>query len=140
MTDDRYVKMTHGKLVQVKQKSRPVRTALNTVWGPVVTDLVSYAALPGKEDMAILGSPTLAALRIKVYDSLGECVRKRKVSVQGVESPNFKECRPVTIAVEALLQCGPGAPEPPDEAVERLVFRESAGSMDPATNFYSGLN
>ena len=54
-------------------------------------DLVSYAVLPGKEDVVILGSPTLAALGINVYDSLGECVRKRYLSVQGVEPPNFKE-------------------------------------------------
>ena len=64
MTDDRYVKMVYGKLVQVKQKSCPVRTALHIVWGPVVMNPVSYAALPGKEDVAILGSPSLAALRI----------------------------------------------------------------------------
>ena len=71
----------------------------------------------------ILGSPTLAALGINVYDSLGECTRKRNLSVQGVESPNFKECRRVSIVVETLLQRDPGAPEPPDEAVEWLVSR-----------------
>ena len=31
MTDDQYVKMADGKLVPVKQKSRPVRTALHTM-------------------------------------------------------------------------------------------------------------
>ena len=71
----------------------------------------------------ILRSPTLATLGINVYNSLGECMRKRNLSVQGVESPNFKECRWVSIAVDALLQRAPGAPEPPDEAVERLVSR-----------------
>ena len=94
-------------------------------------DPVSYAVLPGKENVVILGSPTLAALRINVYDSLEECARKRNLSVQGVESPNFKGCRRASTAVEALLQRGPGAPESPDEAVERLVSRGSDMGMEP---------
>ena len=97
MTNARDVKMAHGKLVQVKRKYGPVRTALYTMWGPVVLDPVSYAVLPGEE---ILGSPTLG---INVYDSLGECARKRNLSVQGVESPNFKEYRRMTITLEVLL-------------------------------------
>ena len=83
--------------------------------------LVRYFS--GQRGRGILGSPTFAALGIDVCDSLGECARKRYLPVQGVESPNFKECRRVSIVVEALLQRGPGAPEPPDEAVERLVPR-----------------
>ena len=43
------------------------------------------------------------------------------LSNQGVESPNFKVFQRVSIAVEALLQRGPGALEPPNESVERLV-------------------
>ena len=121
ITDDQYVKMADGKLVKVKQKSCPVRTALLTMWGPVVIDPVSHAMFLGKEDVMILGSPPLAALGINVYGSLGEYALKRKLSVEGVEPPNFKECRRVSIALEALLQRGPGASEPPDEAVERLV-------------------
>ena len=93
--------------------------------------LVSYAVLPDKEDVVILGSPTLAGLGIKVYDSFGKCVRKRNLSVQGVEPPNIKECRRVSIAVEALLQRGPGTPEPPNEAVERLISRGPDMGMEP---------
>ena len=94
-------------------------------------DLASYAVLPGKEDVVISGSPTLAALGINVYESLGECARNRNLSIQGVESANFKECRRVSIAFEALLQRGPGTPEPPDEAVERLVSRGPDMGMEP---------
>ena len=109
MTDDHYVKMADGKLVLVKQKWYPVRRALNTMWGPGMMDRVSYAILPGKEDVAIVGSLTLAALGTNVYGSLGECARKRNLSAQDVEPPNFKECRRVSIAVEALLQRDLGA-------------------------------
>ena len=70
MTDDQYVKMADGKLVLRKQKSYPVRTALHTMWGPVVMDPVSYAVLPSKEDVVILRSPTLAALGINCTTAL----------------------------------------------------------------------
>ena len=103
----------------------------NVATGGDGSDLVR--CLPGKEDVVILGSPTLVALAINVYDNLGKCARKRTLSLsaQGVESTNFKECRRVSIAVEALLQRGPGAPEPPGEAVERLVSREPDMGMEP---------
>ena len=70
-------------------------------------------------------------LGINAYDNLGECARKRNLSVQGVELPNFKGCRRVNIAVGLLLQRGPGAPEPPDEAVERLISGGPDMGMDP---------
>ena len=135
-TDDQYVKMAPEKLVVVKQKSCPVRTALHTVGVSVVMDPVSYAVLPGKEDVVILGSPTLATLGINVYDNLGECARKCNLSVKGVESTNFKDCRRVSIAVEALLQRGRGAPEPPDKAVERLVYHGPHIGMEPEQEEY----
>ena len=37
----------------------------------------------------------------------------------------------MSIAVEVLLQRGPGAPEPPDEAVEQLVSRGPDMGMEP---------
>ena len=55
-----------------KQRSCPVRTVLHTMLGPVVMDPVSYAVLPGKEDVGILGSPTLTALAINVYNILDD--------------------------------------------------------------------
>ena len=94
-------------------------------------DPVSYTVLPGKEDVLILRSSTLATLGINVYDSLGECARKRNLPAQGVESPNFKECRRVGIAVETLLQRDPGALEPSGEAVERSVSRGPGMVLTP---------
>ena len=66
-----------------------------------------------------------------MYDSLGECAGERNLSVQGLESPKFKECRRTSIAMEALLQRGPGGPEPPDEAGERLVSRGTDMGIEP---------
>ena len=131
MADDQDVKMADGKLVLGKKKSCPARTTLHTMWGPAVIDPVSYAVLPGKEDVVILGNPTLGTLVINVQDSLGECARKRNLSVQGVETPYFKECRRVSIAVKFLLQRDPGSSEPPDEAIEQLVSSEPDVVMEP---------
>ena len=72
MTEGQYVNTTDGKLMQVKQKLCPVKAALHTMWGPVVMDPVSYAVLPGKEDVVIVGSLPLAVLGINVYGSFGE--------------------------------------------------------------------
>ena len=36
----------------------------------------------------------------------------------------------MSVAVKALLQRGPGTPEPPDETVERLVFRRPDIGME----------
>ena len=87
--------------VLVKQKPCPVKRALHTMWGPGLMD-PAYAVLMGKEDAVILGSPTLPALGINVYGSLALYPRKRNLSVQGVESPNSKEGRRVTITVAAI--------------------------------------
>ena len=94
-------------------------------------DPVSYAVSPKKEDVMIMWSPTLATLGSNVYASHGEWARKRTLSVQGVESLNFKECRRVSIAVGAQLQRSPGAPEPSGEIVERLVPRGPDMGMEP---------
>ena len=131
ITDDQYVKMADGKLVVVNQKSCPVRRALHTMWGPGVMGKVSYAVLPGKEDVMVLGSPTLATQGVNLNDSLGEFSLHRNLSVQSVEWPSFKECRRVSIVVEALLQRGLGAPKPPDKAVERLVSLGPDMCMEP---------
>ena len=66
-----------------------------------------------------------------MYDSLGECAGERNLSIQGLELLKFKECRRTGIAMEALLQRGPGGPELLDEAGERLVSRGTGMGMEP---------
>ena len=94
-------------------------------------DPVSHAILSGKYDVGILGSLTFVAQGINVFYSLGRCLRKCNLSVQGVESSNSKEFWRANIAVEVLLQRGPGTPDTPNEAVERLVSREPDTGMEP---------
>ena len=64
-----------------------------------------------------------AALSNRLIGTAEECAHKRNLSVQGGESPIFKQYWLVSIAVEALLQRCPDARETPDDAVERLVSR-----------------
>ena len=78
-----------------------------------------------------LGEPDSCGLGINVYDSLGKCALERNPSAQGVESPNFKDCRRVSIAWKVQLQRGQGAPESPDQAIERLVSRGPDMRMEP---------
>ena len=61
------MKIADGRLVLVKQKWYPTRTALHTMWGSVVMDPVSYAVLPVKEDIQIPNEITVALMRLPVH-------------------------------------------------------------------------
>ena len=86
-----------------------------------------------------LRSPTVSTPRITMYVSLDECMHEHDLSVQGVESPNFKKCRRVSIAVEALLQRGPGGPKLPDEAYGpvQVLNDVTVASMTPPVHLGS---
>ena len=82
----------------------------------------SFAAMPGDDDVVILGNLTLKLLGIDVYDSLGARARER-AALTGVNTAAYRQCRRVIVSVDALQQQPRGTPEEPDEAVERLVAR-----------------
>ncbi|CAM9167047.1 unnamed protein product [Sphacelaria rigidula] len=130
MSGKQLVKLANGNVERMKQKSCPVQTALYTSWGPVALDPCSYAVMPRTDDVKIMGSPTLEALGIDVYSSLGDCARARNTSVQGVNTPDFTDCRRSSIAVDALQQPG-GRAEPVYSSVERLLSRSLAMSISP---------
>ena len=78
--------------------------------------------------MVILGNPTLTLLLgIEVYDSLGERVRERAART-GVDTTAYRQCRRVTVSVDALRQQTSLTPE---ESVERLVARGPDIDMNP---------
>ena len=74
------LKVADGRVLAVTQKTCPVRIALHTSWGLVSVDPLSFAII-----VVILGNPTLKALGIDVYESLGACARSR-ASVACVET------------------------------------------------------
>lgn len=64
--------------LQVTKKTRAVRAALHTILVPVILDPFSFAVMSGTDDVVIMGNPTLKALGIDIFDSLGKCARARE--------------------------------------------------------------
>ena len=93
-------------------------------------DHFSFAVMPGDDDGVMLGNPTLKALGIDVYDSLGARARER-AGLAGVETASYKQCRRVSLSVEALQHVDTRDGESADEAVERLASRGPDVGMSP---------
>ena len=52
-------------------------------------------------------------------------------ALTGVNTAAYRQCRPVTVGVDALTRQTSVSPEDPDEAVERLVARRPDIDMRP---------
>lgn len=87
--------------------------------------------MPGNGNVLIIVNPTLSALGIDVYDSLGERTRAgHGIVIRGVDSASFHDCRRVTKSVDEMQRLHES--EECDEAVERLVARSPDVTMTPA--------
>ena len=124
------VKPADGNVRSMQSKTCLVPTALHTSWGPVVLEPCHYAVMPGADDVVIIGSGTLEAMGIDVYSGLEVCARSRHSLVSGVDTPEFRACRRVSLAVEALQDAG-ASEAPVDPSVERLVSRGPEMHMTP---------
>ena len=85
--------------------------------------------MPG-DDVVILGNPALKLLVIDIYGSLGTRAPKRAVFT-GVDTVAYRQCRGVTVSVDALQKQTNLTAEEPDDAVECLVARGSDIDMRP---------
>ena len=100
---------------------------------------VTFAVMPGSDDVVLFGVATMKALGLDLYPWALEKLRPSAVPVQtGVESPNFLAARRVTLPVESF-QSEVADDAPADVAVERLVERgpdmfrmEERGARDRA--------
>ena len=92
----------------------------------------------------ILGSPILVARSISLYDSLGEYAPKCNLFVQGVELPNFKECRCSAAQVPRSRRMRPSSGrflvdlEPEQEEHERTVASVKAAETVVANGLSVG--
>ena len=97
-----------GRVLAVQEKTCPVRVALHTSWGSVTLDPFSFAAMPGDDDLVILGNATLTMLGIDVYDSFGGARMGARgpcwCRYHGVPavSPSHRPCRCLTAAANEL--------------------------------------
>ena len=136
MTHAGRLKVADGRVLEVNKKTCPVRLALHTSWGLVQVDPFSFAVMPGDDDVVILGNPTMKALGIDVYDSLGARAREQ-AALTGVDTAAYRKCRRVTVSVEALQQPMSVQEEEPDEAVARVVARGPETDMSPEEELQS---
>ena len=124
------VKTVTGTVEHITEKTRPLRVAMHTTWGTVVI-VLPFAIMPGDDDKVIIGAPTLAKLGIDVYQNLGKVAQERRdMHISGIETPDFCAARRVTVSVDAFAR--QPEPDPPDEAVERLIERGPEMIMTPA--------
>lgn len=83
MDKSRELKVADGGVLQVTQKTCPIRISLHINWGQISLDPFSFAVMPGNDNVVIIGSPKLPTLGIDMYDSLGEHARAAHDTVIG---------------------------------------------------------
>lgn len=127
-----YAKTATGVSVTVTHKTVPIAVSLRTPWGTVQLEPITFAVMPGTDDVVLFGMATMKALGVDVYRQALEKLRPLAVPVStGVETPSYLAARRVTVSVRAF-QTEATVDDPEDEAVERLVDRGPDMFMDPA--------
>ena len=120
-----------GATVWVTLKTVPIEVSVRTPWGAVNVPPITFAVMPGSDDVVLFGVATMKALGLDLYPWALEKLRPSAVPVQtGVESPSFLAARRVTLPVESF-QSEVAGDAPADVAVERLVERGPDMFMDP---------
>ena len=119
-----------GANVTVTHKTVPIEVSLRTPWGAVKVPPITFAVMPGSDDVVLFGMATMKELGLDLYPWALEKLRPRAVPVQtGVESPSFLAARRVTLSVQSF-QSEVADDAPVDVAVERLVERGPDMFMD----------
>ena len=89
-----------GANVTVAHKTVPIEVSLRTPWGAVKVPPITFAVMPGSDDVVLVGMATMKALGLALYTWALEKLRPSAVPVQtGVESPSFLAARRVTLPV-----------------------------------------
>ena len=86
--------------VMVTHITVPIEVSLRTPWGAVKVPPITFAVMPGSDDVVLFGVATMKALGLDLYPWALEKLPPSAVPVQtGVESPNFLAARRVTLPV-----------------------------------------
>ena len=82
--------------------------------------------MPGDDDVVILGNPTLKALGIDVYDTLGARTREQ-ANIAEVDTAAYKQCRRVMVSVDALQDQQQVPPPLPVRLCDESMFVSAGG-------------
>lgn len=105
MDQPHQLKVADACVLNVTRKMCPVSLMIRTAWGPLVLDPLSFAVIPGNDDVMIIGNPTLKMLGIEVNDSFGEHARVGcETNIKGIESPRYFESRRVAVSMDTMKQ------------------------------------
>ena len=127
----RVTRTATGATVSVTHKTVPIEVSVRTPWGAVNVPPITFAVMPGSDDVGLFGMATMKALGLDLYPWALEEPRPSAVSVQtGVESQSFLAARRVTLSIQSF-QSKFADDAPADVAVERLVERGTDMFMDP---------
>lgn len=77
MVSSHHVRVADARVLQVTEKTCPVRVELHTSCGLVMIDPFSFAVMPAIVDVVIFENRPLQASGIEMYAPLGKCARKR---------------------------------------------------------------
>ena len=92
-----------GANVTVTHKTVPIEVSVRTPWGAVKVPPITFAVMPGSDDVVLFGMATMKELGLDLYPWALEKLRPRAVPVQtGVESPSFLAARRVTLSVQSF--------------------------------------
>ena len=74
----------------VTHKTVPIEVSVRTPWGAMKVPTITFAVMPGSDDVFLLGVATMKALGLDLYPWAPEKLRPSAVPVHtGVESPSF---------------------------------------------------
>ena len=123
-----------GEPVTVTHKTAPIVVSLRTPWGAVKLEPITFAVMPGNDNVVLFGMATMKAIGVDVYRLALEKLRPHAVQVpvsSDVETSSYLAARRVAVSVRAF-QTAATDDAPADEAVERLVDRGPDMFMDAA--------
>ena len=89
----------------VTHKRVPIEVSLRTPRGAVKVPPITFAVIPGSDDVVLFDKATIKALDLDLHPWALEKLRPRAVPVQtGVENPSFLVARRVTSLIKVRLR------------------------------------
>ena len=83
--------------VIVSHKTMLIAVSVRTPWGAVELPPITFAVIPGNDDLVLFGMATMKELGVDIYPLVLEKLRPRVVPVQiGMNNPSYLPARRIT--------------------------------------------